>query len=952
MGESKVIKRLTGLGISTAILAVSLLAGCSASNDAPRTRAVAESSPPPVSATQVRRPAEIRSLELSADGTGAALELEADRPLVWTSFRDASGDLVIELPNSMPSASVGNLSPNQGLVASVGVELLDDADRPLTRLVVRTRQASEHSLAGEDDRLKLQLLPVDNGQPVALAYEPLPSEDLDADTTVAEAPRDGSPGTGVGAAGTPMTDRTAADQGASATASYGAAQVAAYGTADAPLAGPPATGVPASQLYGIEVLQAENGTVIQVAGDGQFEYTSFRLQSPERFVIDLAGVTNMARRSSLPVGSSDVEQIRVGQFKARPDPVSRVVFDLNSQGIPVIERTEDGLVVSFGGIAAEAAMARTTAPPAMPPPVETTLAEDVASGDVDGSSETPYESEDTYASMSEPAAEESYDEEPYGEEPYGEDVVTVETTMADDGGDPYDDDPYDDGQDASGQMAQDSADQAMTVGDEPPTYGAAAETVAAAPPSIPVYEPTPAPPPATTRAPAVSRPVGTSDVALFEAQEVQVGEVETKEDPVLQSFGALVVNRQERQYVGDPIDMSLKKADLVETLRSFATISDLNFVIQPGVSGSVTVELKGVPWDQAMEQILKINNLGMDIDGTIVRIAPMAQLRTEAEEQRRLALARQSSVPLKTVLKSLSYSNATEVATLLRNRTGSLLSSRGTVQVDARTNTLIIRELPESVDTVLAVIENLDAPEPQVTIEARIIEATKSFSRTLGIQWGYNYDANQALGNATGLAFPNSIGLDGNVGLLTGGSAGLLNLTLGNLIDSFTLDAQLQVAENEGLVNLVSAPRVTTLNNNAASIQSGVQIPVQTVSNNTVSVQFVNATLQLTVTPQVTAEGTIVLDINVAKRSPAPGLAIAGATNSPISTREARTKVIVRDGGTAVIGGIYEVSSNEVQDRLPGLANIPILGHLFKNRNRSNSNDELMIFITPRIVQM
>lgn len=944
MGESKVIKKRTGLGTATALLAVSLLAGCSASNDAPRTRATQDGSPPPVSATQVRRPAEIQMLELTAEGAGVALELSADRPLVWTSFRDSSGDLVIELPNSMPSASVGDLRPPQGLVASVDVELLDDADRPLTRLVVRTREASEHSLAGEDDSLKLQLLPVANGQAVALAYEPLPSEDLsdsganqgdaddgraqDAGTAVAEGPAAEAP-----AAVPPPT--------------YRASQVAAQGTADAPLAGPPPTGVPASQLYGIEVLHADDGTVIQVAGDGEFDYTSFRLQSPERFVIDLAGVTNMASRSSLPVGSRQVEQIRIGQFKARPDPVSRVVFDLGSATVPVIERTGEGLVVRFGdgaGAQAAAAMAGQSAGGVAP---TTTLAEDVATDTSDS-----YASSDTYepAAVEEVAVEEvAVEETTYVEEPmvaandgasdYGTDTAAAETAQTDSW--------------QSADAADTMADNSMS---EPvPTYEAPAP--AAAESNIPVYEPTPAAQPtgeamAVADPPSVSRPVGTSDVSLFEAQEVQIDDTETEENPVLQSFGALVVNRQERQYVGDRIDMSLKKADLVETLRSFATISDLNFVIQPGVSGSVTVELKGVPWDQAMEQILKINNLGMDIDGTIVRIAPMSQLRNEAEEQRRLAVARQNSVPLKTVLKSLSYSNAQEVADLLRNRTGSLLSSRGTVQVDERTNTLIIRELPDAVDTVLAVIENLDAPEPQVTIEARIIEATKSFSRTLGIQWGYSYDANQALGNATGLAFPSSVDLDGSVGLLTGGSTGLLSLSLGNLIDSFTLDAQLQVAENEGLVNLVSAPRVTTLNNNSASIQSGVQIPVQTVSNNTVSVQFVNATLQLTVIPQVTAEGTIVLDINVAKRSPAPGLAIAGATNSPISTREARTKVIVRDGGTAVIGGIYEVSSNEVQDRLPGLANIPILGHLFKNRNRSNSNDELMIFITPRIVQM
>ena len=398
--------------------------------------------------------------------------------------------------------------------------------------------------------------------------------------------------------------------------------------------------------------------------------------------------------------------------------------------------------------------------------------------------------------------------------------------------------------------------------------------------------------------------------------------------------------------------MSLRNADLVETLRSFAAISNLNFVIQPGVQGSVTVELNGVPWDQAMEQILKINNLGMDIDGTIIRIAPQSQLQAEAAAEAELERQRRQTLPLSTVMKSLSYATAEEVAALLRNRSGAILSDRGTVQVDARTNTLIIRELPSQVDMVLAVIENLDTPEPQVTIEARIIEATKSFSRSLGIQWGYDFTSSQEFGNTTGLQFPNNGSVAGGVGLLTGGQNGFLNLTMGNILNTFNLNAQLQVAENEGLVNIISSPSVTTLNNTAASIQSGLQIPVQTVSNNTVSVQFVNATLQLTVQPQVTAEGTVILNINVAKRSPQLAFAIVGASNAPIATKEASTTVIVRDGGTAVIGGIYEVTSNQRQDRVPGVVNIPILGHLFKNRARDESNDELMIFVTPRIVRM
>lgn len=931
MGESILIETRRLLVVALVLPLLSM--GCSSTSKSRASRQAAVDSTAPISSTaQARQPAEIRSMELAGEGDGASLELVADRPLVWTSFRDASGDLVIELPNSVPGARVDDLADSSGLVSSVDVELLDDADRPLTRLVVRTRKPSEHSLGGEDERLRLELLPVESGQGVALAYEPVPSEDQMARS--AEARNDGADVPA--ASDTPTMSEPASEPAAMAAAQTpgagGAAHVPVHGTPDSPQDGPAPTGVVASQLYAVDVASHGAGTVVQLAGDGQFEYSTFRLENPERFVIDLSGVVHTASKATTPVGGQLVDQIRIGQFKPSPDPVARVVFDLQTTAVPSIQHTSEGLTVTFGG-----------APPAAATP--TTLAQDVGAQDDSSAWDDDTTAMADSGSMAEaPTADTAADSGSMAE------PGMVDSGMADTG-------MVDSGMADSG-MDQDVAADDMEVADvtstSPPVdvYEPEPERVAAADTATvqPTYEPPPAstPPPP----PAIGRPVGSSDVALFEAQEVQVEEPAEEEDPILASFGTLVVSRQKREYVGEPIDMSLKKADLVETLRSFATISDLNFVIQPGVTGSVTVELKGVPWDQAMEQILKINNLGMDIDGNIVRIAPMAQLRAEAEEQRRLAQARQQSVPLRTVMKTLSYSEANALSTLLRNRTGSILSNRGTVQVDARTNTLIIRELPENIDTVLAVIDNLDAPEPQVTIEARIIEATKSFSRSLGIQWGYNYAANQANGNTTGLSFPSNVDLEGGVALLTGGSTGLLNITLGNLLDTFTLDAQLQVAENEGLVNLVSAPRVTTLNNISAQIQSGLQIPIQTVSNNTVSVQFVNATLQLQVTPQVTAEGTIMMDINVAKRSPQPGLAIVGSTNAPISTREARTTVIVRDGGTAVIGGIYEVTSNQVQDRLPGLANIPILGHLFKNRNRSSSNDELMIFITPRIVQM
>ncbi len=931
-GDVRWPRRWTGLqpfrGRRTITLALAVLVvgiGCTSSGGRQQPAAGAAQPEGAVSEAKVRQPAEIQSLELTA----GSVELEADRPLVWTSFRDAEGDLVIELPNSVPAASVRSLERDQGLIAGVEIELIDDASRPLTRLVVKTRQPSEHALVGEGERLRIQLsevgapgvvaeAPPAATPPVTLTYEPVEEDEL---------------------AGSARPGTAAASRW--------------LGTPEEPFVGPPPTGVAASQLFSIDVLSQGDPTVVRISGDGEFAYSTFRLENPERFVVDLTGVVNTAGSETLPVASDQVDQIRIGQFKPRPDPVSRVVFDLHRAAAPSIERTADGLTVTFttpGTAPQVAAVEPETAPtaeeaPETEPPMVVAEAPEPAPETPTFEPVEPMPAETEPVAMEEPAEPEDAvavaevppgDEEPVFEppspappSPAPEEAVVAEAA-------PPVEEPM-----VEEPMAEEPIESPAPMPVETGVVVAEAE-----PPPVPVYTPPAAPP--------VSPPAGPSDVALFEAQQVEVDvdpRLEEKEK-FLASFGTLVINKQEKQYYGEPIDMSLRSADLVETLRSFATISDLNFVIQPGVGGTVTVELKGVPWDQAMEQILKINNLGMDIDGTIVRIAPVSQLRAEAEEQRRLRQVQESSVPLRTVLKSLSYSRAPEVAALLRNRTGSILSSRGTVQVDQRTNTLILRELPGTIDTVLAVIDNLDTPEPQVTIEARIIEATKSFSRSLGIQWGFNAVADNAHGNTTGLQFPNNITAEGGVGLLTGGATGFLNLTMGNILNTFTLDAQLIAAESEGLVNLVSAPRVTTLNNTAASIQSGVQIPVQTVSNRTVSVQYVNATLQLRVTPQITAEGTVLMDINVAKRSPAPGLAIVGATNSPIQTRQAQTKVIVRDGGTAVIGGIYEVSQNNTQDRLPGLANIPILGHLFKNRNRSDSNDELMIFITPRIVQM
>ena len=417
-----------------------------------------------------------------------------------------------------------------------------------------------------------------------------------------------------------------------------------------------------------------------------------------------------------------------------------------------------------------------------------------------------------------------------------------------------------------------------------------------------------------------------------------------------ESYAATEVGTQEQQFTGEPITLTLKDADIKDVLKTFSVLTDLNIVLDPSVSGSVTVELRQVPWDQALDLILKINGLDYVLENNVLRVAPTSKLASERAERARFELEREKATPLRTVLQPVSYAKASEIASLLASDSY-LLSPRGSVTVDARTNTLILRDTVDRMEGILRLIESLDKPTPQVVIEGRIVETTKQFSRALGVSWGFNGVMDAAHGNDTGLTFPNSILVDGRVNVPAGGQTGVLAMTFGDILNTFNLDFILTAAESEGYARVVSTPRITTQNLQRASIRSGLQIPVQTVANNTVTVQYVDATLRLEVTPQITAEGTVNLDISIKKQRPAPEFAVTGGQNAPIFTRDAQTQLLVRDGGTTVIGGIYEITDSTGEDRVPGLHKIPIVGWFFKNKSIRRDHDELLIFITPRIVK-
>jgi type IV pilus assembly protein PilQ len=414
-----------------------------------------------------------------------------------------------------------------------------------------------------------------------------------------------------------------------------------------------------------------------------------------------------------------------------------------------------------------------------------------------------------------------------------------------------------------------------------------------------------------------------------------------------------------RQYSGHPISLDFQGADLRAVLRTFAEISGLNIVIDPAVQGSVDVALRDVPWDQALDIILRANKLGYVVDGTIVRVAPLSVLADEEKQRRTLSEQQALAGELRVMTRTLSYATADQVRPLLLK---SALTQRGTIEVDARTNTLIISDLQSALDKATSLIETLDQPQPQVEIEARIVITNKAFRREIGAQLGLGGEMSPRLGNTTPLAFPNSVVGGGRTGGATGdlrapnavdlgvdGATSAIGLALGAVNGAFNLDLALTALESEGKLSVISTPRVSTQNNVEAEIAQGTQIPIQTVANNTVTVTFKDAALVLRVTPQITAANTVIMKIALENAQADFGRSVNGIP--PIDTQRANTSVLVADGATTVIGGIYFSSQETRQGRTPVLHKVPLLGWLFRNDLLNNQNNELLIFITPRILK-
>ncbi len=421
------------------------------------------------------------------------------------------------------------------------------------------------------------------------------------------------------------------------------------------------------------------------------------------------------------------------------------------------------------------------------------------------------------------------------------------------------------------------------------------------------------------------------------------GNSSLKRDPALSRTPQQKSERgmERKQYTGKRVTLEFADADIRKIFQLIGEVSNLNILVGDDVTGTISLKLVNVPWDQALDVILDTKNLAMKRTGNIVVIRPRDKMTTQADEEVAARKAYEKTLEMQMKIFEVNYADVKDVATHF----GNYKSERGTISTDARTNRVIVNDIAPALDKMSFLIKELDMPEKQVLIEARIVEASSDFSRDLGIQWGAHYDDSPTATMDAGFggSVTNLIGAAGFAA-----SGGALGMTLGKLAEGFQLDMRLQAMETATQGKIISTPKILTLNNKPAKISQGTMQPYQTVSSEGTKTEFVEATLKLEVTPHIMANGNVIMKIKATNDDVQP---VTAGTAPPINKKEATTEMVVKNGETTVIGGIYKDSESMADDGVPWLMDIPVLGWLFKSNNKTKKKSELLIFVTPRIVE-
>ncbi len=891
---------------------------------------------PASQSSPVPETAVISELQVGNEGGATIVSLLGLEEPVYTAFQqDDPARIVVDLSQVRPGAISETVAVYDGSVEEISVTPFEDATgQESTRVELSLGTAASYDVVALEDRLEIRVVP-------ETEFE-VASEDPWEVSTVAMSH---------GTDGSTETSETEA------------------------LVNDGEAGPEATALLEVSANTEGEGVVIELLADGRIGSASqFVLEDPPRLVVDIPELLSKTATAALPVQTGEVARVRVGQHA---DKV-RVVIDAGEEssgfGVAQLIPTATGMKVVIGG--EEMALLE-------PSPVE----EAVEVAAVEPMTENAEES-----IASDAGSEEAPPVEVYGVQfDSQEDVDRVVILSS---------------APASYELAQPSSDTVVVR-----IHGATIDPAAA----VRIVPEQPGPVSLVTafdqpeavlpevrvvinRAPGLEPEVAQQGTMIFLdfahgddvaaglpllegtgsaaapssapaetlAQAGNQGASETSPPAAIDTSGGAVDILREgglvdgKQYSGRRISLDFKDVEIDDVLRLIAEVSDLNIIAGDEVDGQVTIRLVDVPWDQALDVILLTKGLGFVRVGSVLRIAPSERLAAEEEARLQERRAKEKLEDLVVKLQPVNYADVGEMAKMVKR----LLTARGTVDIDARTNTIILKDISSVIAEATALIKAIDTQTPQVLIEAKIVEANLDFSRELGSVWGfglqpYNDGWDESSGYRQNSGWrdfrfrPNNSELADNAlsiaNPITSLPTGLLDVGAFLLEDKFNLDLQLQAAEISGEGKVISSPRVVTLDNREASIEQGVSIPFQTFENGDAKLEFIDAVLRLVVTPHITADRSIIMKIAVQRN--APDDSVETPTGSPaIAKNEAETETLVKDGQTLVIGGIYTIKKADRQSRVPYLHQIPLLGYAFKKNEVRDIRQELLVFVTPRIV--
>jgi len=930
--------------------------------------------------------ATLQSVTVSPDGS--RVELVSDQPFTYTSYKSGEPPrIVIDISQAVPGPTAQPVEASRGNIRKVELTRQQVGGGVLTRAEIQLAKDVDFTAGtAPDDRKKLEvvLLPAEGE---AKAPQAEAKETPLTDSKIVEKSLPLEDGVAAAPAGEPATRPTQPAARAAAEAAKPAPAPAGNKAAKAGSAGP------GRKLNA--VLQACDGLELSIAGGVQ-TFNSFKLTKPDRIVVDVFGVKNAIPEKVMPVGAFGVANLRIG---STADKV-RVVLDASGETLPPYEVVKSDLGVKVRFKTAAPAEARTIVPPPAPTVAEAAPAPASPAAPAAAAAEAAAEQPAVPAA----APEKAVSSAAAAGAPVVPAAPAVPTAVAV---------PVPSPSEVKVEVPPkrhergvlDAVDFKVVDGVSritlklygsceagQPSYGPQGLSLSINRCQIPkvlqrdidtskfgspVLAVTPyqvkakgeyvakllirthGNPPFTVKrsgdllvldvvnpgplsTPQLPPPPAVAEAAPAPAAE----ELQPQARPAESQMTEMPIPASEKLpgkkvYTGRRVTLEFSDADVRKIFQLIAEVSHLNFLISDDVGGTISIKLVNVPWDQALRVILDAKGLDMVQEGNIVQIKPKGKIQTLAEEERASKKAAESGMEMHTEVFEVNYASVGDIA----GHFDKLRSERGTIDKDERTSKVVVKDIQPRIDDMRKLLKMLDTPEKQVMIEARIVEATSTFTRDLGIQWELHYkDGTASLAgiNSVDTAFG---GVVSTTGPTNTGSGGLgMGMSFGKLTSNIQLDMRLAASSTIGQVKIISTPKVVTLNNKAAKISQGQSIPYQTTSAEGTQTQFVEAALTLEVTPHITPDGAVSMKIKASNNSPGTG------SPPPINKKEATTELVVANGETTVIGGIYVDNDTDTDTGIPFLSDIPLLGWLFKSNSKQKTKTELLIFITPKVV--